>query len=94
MADNGRDDRGRFVAGCAGGPGNPHSRRVNQLRSALLDAVDEADIREIAAALVADARGGDVQAAREILRRVLGPPVAVDILERLEALEAELGQAR
>lgn len=32
-----RDARGRFVTGNPGGPGNPHARRTQELRSALSD---------------------------------------------------------
>lgn len=84
---NGRDGRGRFVRGNKGGPGNPYARRIGRLRSALLDAVTPEDLREVAAALVREAKGGSVPAAREIIDRLLGPPVAADIVERLEALE-------
>ena len=41
-------------------------------------------------ALVAEAKRGNVQAARELFQRVLGNPDALDIAERLEALEAVL----
>ena len=54
MADapstNGRTPRGQFATGNPGGPGNPYARRTAALRSALLDAVTEADIRAIAKA--------------------------------------------
>lgn len=84
---SGRDGKGRFTRGNKGGPGNPYARRVGRLRSALLDAVTPEDLREVAAALVREAKGGSVPAAREIIDRLLGPPVAADIIERLEALE-------
>ena len=41
--------------------------------------------------LVREAKAGNVQAARELLSRALGPPEAVDVLERLAQLEAVLG---
>ena len=37
------------------------------------------------------AKGGDVQAAKLLWDRLLGPPVPVDVLERLEALEERIG---
>jgi hypothetical protein len=35
---------------------------------------------------------GDVPAARELLQRLLGPPEAIDLMERLDAREAKLAQ--
>ena len=84
---NGRDARGRFVRGNQGGPGNPHARKVAQLRSALLKAVKLTDLRAIVKALVSQAKQGDVAAAKLLLERLLGPPIAVDIEDRLELLE-------
>ncbi len=89
--DNGRDARGRFTAGNPGGPGNPHAAQVGRLRSALLDAVTEDDMRAIIASLVEKAKSGSIQAARVLFDRVLGQPLAADILERIEALEQQAG---
>lgn len=69
---NGRTACGQFAKGNAGGPGNPHARRVAALREVLLAAVTEADIRAVAKALVARAKAGEVAAARELLDRLLG----------------------
>ena len=85
---NGRDSHGRFIRGNPGGPGNPFGQRVAQLRSALFLAVSAADLRALVRKLLQLAKGGDVQAAKVVLNRLLGPPVEVDILERLERLEA------
>ena len=84
---NGRDAKGRFVPGYAGGPGNPHAKRVAKLRSTLLNAVTEDDIREIVQKLVAMAKEGDIHAAKEVLQRTLGRPIEHDLLERIEGLE-------
>ena len=89
---NGRDSGGRFVKGNGGGPGNPYARRVARLRSALFKAVTPEDIREVVTALLNSAKGGDVSAARELLQRLLGPPEAVDLMQRLDVLEQQLGQ--
>ena len=86
--NGGRDEHGRFTTGNPGGPGNPHAQKVARLRSALLAAVTEDDIREVIEALVKKAKGGDIVAARILFDRVLGPPIAQDILQRLDALEA------
>lgn len=83
----GRDHKGRFTVGNQGGPGNPYTKRISELRSALLAEVKPDDLRAIVRMLVSAAKGGDVAAAREVLLRTLGKPVEADLLERLEALE-------
>ncbi len=62
----GRDSHGRFAKGWKGGTGNPHARRVGQIRSVLLDAVTDNDIKAIVKALVDQAKEGDVRAAAEL----------------------------
>ena len=47
-------------------------RRTAQLRSAVIRAVSEQDIVAIIQKLIAEARDGDVSAAREVLTRVFG----------------------
>ena len=41
---NGRDGKGRFAAGNAGGPGNPYVKQVAKLRSLLVSMVSEEDL--------------------------------------------------
>ena len=88
---NGRDASGRFAKGNPGGPGPAFPRRVAELRAAILDAVTPADVIDVIRALVKAAKGGDVAAAKVFLDRVLGTPLAVDVLERIEELEDQLG---
>lgn len=89
MAD--RDPKsGKFLPGNAGGPGNPYTKQIAALREALLAEVKPQDLRAIVRVLVDQAKGGDVQAAREVLLRTLGRPVEADLLERLAALEERL----
>jgi len=85
-----RDERGRFLPGNKAATGNPHAKRVAELRSALLEAVTAEDLTAVVRALVTAAKQGDVAAARVLFERVLGRPLEADILERLEALEARL----
>jgi hypothetical protein len=89
-----RGANGRFLPGNKGGPGNPHAARVGELRSALLEAVQPADLRAIAQALVASAKGGDVASAKVVFERVLGRPLETDILARLDELEARAREER
>ena len=87
FGDGDRDSSGRFTAGNSGGPGNPYAKRVGQLRSALLEAVTADDLQAVITAIVQKAKEGDIAAARILLDRCLGPPIAADVLERIEALE-------
>lgn len=90
---NGRDASGRFVKGWKGGPGNPYVRHVAAIRSVLMSAVSDDDLRAIVSTLVEKAKAGDVMAAREVLDRMLGKAkVAVAVepepqrtLEEIEA---------
>lgn len=86
---NGRNGDGRFAKGNPGGPGNPQAKAVARLRSAMLEAIGPEDIAAVARQLVALAKSGNVQAAREVLDRCLGRPLEADILERLDALERQ-----
>ena len=93
MASDGRDPvTGRFAPGWRGGKGNPLARRVGRLRAELLRAVTPEDIRGVVDALLAEARGGNVAAIRELLDRTLGKPVELDLLERIARLERALDE--
>lgn len=72
--DGGRDSRGRFTRGNAGGPGNPHGRRTAQLRAALLGAIRPADLAAIGQSLLSAALAGDVAAAKLLLAYTIGQP--------------------
>jgi hypothetical protein len=85
--DNGRDEKGRFRPGNTLGRGNPHASHVARLRSALLDAVEPGDLEAVVMTLCRLAREGDVSAAKLLMDRLLGPPVPVDLIARIEALE-------
>jgi len=90
-----RDATGRFVRGNPGGPGAPLGGQAQALRAKLMATVTPARLGQVVETLVALALEGDVHACRLLLSYALGPPIAHDILERLEALEeaAQGGQA-
>ena len=88
---NGRDSRGRFTVGNAGGPGNPYGRKTAQIRSALMRAVKIQDIREIVRALIDRAKGGDVVAdLGDMLRRIQLPNSKKKALGHPEVMSAVL----
>ena len=68
-------NRGRFLPGNPGGPGNPHGAAMSRFRSMLLDAVTPADLKAIIKAQVAKARKGDAKAAQIILTYTIGAPM-------------------
>ena len=74
----GHDTNGRFAAGNSLGRGNPHAAQVARLRSAMLSAVTEDDVKAVVGKLVLLAKDGDVSAIKLLLDRVLGKVVAVD----------------
>jgi ribosomal protein L17 len=88
---NGRDKHGRFIAGNRIAIGNPHAKRVAQLRSSLLKSVSRDDVKEIVRKLVSLAKEGDTVAARILFDRILGRPIESDLLARIEDLEEQLG---
>lgn len=83
---------GRFVAGntAAVGHRRPHAARVAELRTALFEELTADKLRAVIGAVIAAAVGGDVPAARLVLSYALGEPVAEDIVDRIEQLEALL----
>ena len=94
----GRDACGRFVKGCAPGPGNPYAAEVGKRRGRLMRAIKARDIdlaidtiREV----MREGKPGDrLRAAALLLERALGAPLPADIEERLKALEAVLLRRR
>jgi hypothetical protein len=73
----GRDSRGRFVAGAPAGPGrprNPYARAQAALRVAVLDEVDERDLRAVVRTMVRLAKRGNVPATELLFKWIVGPP--------------------
>lgn len=91
---NGRTSDGRFTAGNRLARGNPLARQVQALRTALLSAVTPDDLVVVTKRLVKEARTGNLVAMKILYDRLLGPSIAVDLLERLERIEEvlEIGQ--
>ena len=68
----GRKSDGKFAKGNRAGRGNPHAKRTQRLRTALLSACRPADIKAVVEALIEKAKSGDVPSAKLLLDRCLG----------------------
>lgn len=84
---NGRGDNGQFAKGNTFGQGRPRSDLAREVREAIRAAVTPSDVREIIAALVAKAKGGDVSAANAVLDRLCGRALDAAALLALDQAE-------
>jgi hypothetical protein len=87
MTDPKKKRLGRWVAGVSGNPAGrtPGSGQLQKLRDAIAQ-----DVPAILASLVDAAKGGDIQAARLILERVLPPLKATELAVALQLPEGTL----
>lgn len=83
------DARGRFTAGNKAGRGNPHHRRVAELRAKMLERVTPDDIAAVVEALVNKAKAGDTAATKLLLDRVFGRIADHDAAAACERAEHE-----
>jgi hypothetical protein len=91
-----RGPRGRFVPGNPGGPGNPFAADVGKYRARLFKAIKSKDI-DLAVKTIREVmtKGKDsdrLAAAKLLLERAIGPIIEMDLIARLEALEAAQAQ--
>jgi len=86
----GHDQRGRFAKGNAGGPGNPFGRQVAAFRAALTACITHKDVQEVVAALLAQAKKGNVAAARLILTYSVGKPASTVDSDQADVDECQL----
>ncbi len=66
------------------------AQQAQKLRGAVMRAFSAAEMRQVIKTLIGEAVKGDVAAARLLLERALGPPIAWDMEERLSRVEAML----
>ncbi len=71
---SGRESNGQFAKGNKFGPGNPFARKCAVFRAALMEAVTEQDIKDIACKLRDDAKAGDKAAVKLLFQYVIGKP--------------------
>ncbi len=81
----------RFKKGNKFGRGNPFARKSSEIRAAMYRAASPEVTVEIMEKVVAMSKQGDIAAIKEYFSRLLGPSVAVDIIERIEKLESRAG---
>ena len=60
--------------------GNPHAKRVNEIRAALMQAADPDRIKTAALKLLELAEMGDRFAFSELLDRTIGKPATTEVL--------------
>jgi hypothetical protein len=87
---NGRSPNGRFSPGNAFGRGNPLAKKAQQFRTALSRAATVADVKAIAKKMIELAKAGDIQAAKLVFDRLIGPVPNWDVMERLENLDVSI----
>jgi hypothetical protein len=89
---NGRDSGGRFAKGNRIASGNPFNRRVAGLRSALLQAVTEEDVHQLAVQLVEAAKKGDLAAIKLLFLYTIGRPSETVNPDKLDLEEWDIRQ--
>src|SRR5687768_7481111 len=85
-AGNGRGPGGRFGQGNRFAKGNAQARKMARFRAEVLRAVSPEDLRGVVVALIEAAKKGEVSAIKELFDRLMGRPVELDMIERLERL--------
>ena len=70
--ENGRSEKGRFLPGNPGGPGNPYAKKVAEFRSRVLAVISVEDCDAVLRTLTALAIAGESWAVKEFLDRVMG----------------------
>lgn len=93
-----RKVNGQFGEGNKYGRGNPHARKVAQLRTAMIESVTTEDMQAIVMALVTQAKAGDIASIKFLLPYLVGAapkPINPDEIEIDEMkLEARLVQEK
>ena len=84
-ASGGRDrTNGRFTSGNGFGRGNPFSARQARLRTALLEAVSDDDLKAIVQTLIKQAKYGDAASTRLLFEYAIGKPQVVVDPDRVD----------
>ena len=84
-----RTSGGQFGPGNSGGPGNKLGGLVARFRVAMLQSVTPEDVTALGRNLLKQAKGGDMEATRLLLRYLVGDPAKMPSPD-----EAEIDQHR
>ena len=82
-----RTARGQFGPGNTGGPGNKLGGLVARFRIALLQAVTPEDVTDLGRSLLKQAKAGDMDATRLLLRYLVGDPAKMPSPDEAEVDE-------
>lgn len=85
-----RKPNGQFGIGNKFGTGNPFAKRVGELRSALLEHITTDDLKEIATALLTNAKAGDIASCKLLLSYLIGATPKACNPDEVELQELEL----
>jgi len=88
--NNGRNSKGQFVKGNAGGPGNPFARHMAKFRAKLMEEVTDEDFEKIAFQLVMMAKAGNMDAIKLLFNYIMGKPTQTVDPDRLDHMELEM----
>ena len=84
-AVDGRRPDGRFAAGNRLSLGNSNARKAASSRAAFYNTITTADFQVVVKKLLAKAKSGESWAMKLLLAYRLGPPLPVDLQERMNA---------
>jgi len=88
-----RDEKGRFVKGNPGGPGNPYSKQIAEFRRAIYRALTPEDIEAFVKRMYDLALQGNVVAIQFICRYCLGEPKGMEFnpraIDEIEQIDNE-----
>jgi len=89
-ATGGRSTNGKFTKGNKFGRGNPHARKLAELRTAFISVIGEDQLKQLADYLLVRAMAGDMVAAKLLLSYTLGKPGDVQNPDMLDIEEWRL----
>jgi hypothetical protein len=89
-AVDGRRPDGRFGPGNRLSLGNSNARKAASSRAAFYNTITTVDFEAVCKKLLAKAKSGESWAIKLVMAYQLGPPVPVDLQERIERIEAIL----
>jgi hypothetical protein len=81
---NDRNAGGKFAAGNAGGPGNPHARHCARMLALFRNCVSDEEMIVLIRKLYTDATAGDMNATKLVLNYKIGKPGAAPLPDDID----------